>query len=167
MNAPASAVADRLTPLRLWWGSIAARERRALWLAAGLVGLALTWLVAVQPAWRTLRTVPAERATLESQLQAMHQLAAEAAELRAAPPISVEQSTAALQAASERLGERGRLSLQGDRAVLTLNGVGTAALGEWLSEVRAGARARPLEASLTRGAQGYSGNIVVAIGGTR
>ena len=36
----------------------------------------------------------------------------------------------------------------------------------WLAEVRSGARARPVEANLTRGAEGYSGTIVVALPGT-
>jgi general secretion pathway protein M len=95
----------------------------------------------------------------------MKQLAAEAGELRATPPVNLEQSTAALKAASERLGDKARLSIQGDRAVLTLNGAGTAQLRGWLAEVRSGARARPVEATLSRGGSGYSGNIVVALGG--
>ena len=57
------------------------------------------------------------------------------------------------------------LALQGDRAVLTLNGVGTGALRDWLAEARTGARARPLEANLARAAQGYSGTLVVAFEG--
>jgi len=55
--------------------------------------------------------------------------------------------------------------VQGDRAVLTLSGVGTGALRDWLAEARSGARARPLEANLTRAAQGYSGTLVVVLGG--
>ena len=34
----------------------------------------------------------------------------------------------------------------------------------WLTEVRAGARARPVEANLTRGAEGFNGTLVVALG---
>jgi general secretion pathway protein M len=55
--------------------------------------------------------------------------------------------------------------MQGERALLTLNNVGTAALRDWLAEVRAGARARPIEANLTRSAQGYTGTLVVSVGG--
>jgi general secretion pathway protein M len=53
--------------------------------------------------------------------------------------------------------------LQGDRAVLTLKDVGTGALNDWLAEARSGARARPLEVTLSRVAQGYSGTLVVAL----
>ena len=119
-----------------------------------------------QPAWRTLARAPAEIDTLDAQLQSMQRLAAEAQELRAAPPVTPDQATAALKAATARLGDKARLALQGERAVLTLNGVGTGALRDWLAEARAGARARPLEANLTRASQGYSGTLVVGLGGT-
>ena len=64
-----------------------------------------------------------------------------------------------------RLGPHGRLVVQGDRAVLDVTGASSAELRSWLAEARSGARARPVEARLTRGAGGYSGSIVVSIGG--
>jgi general secretion pathway protein M len=127
----------------------------------------LLWLVAIQPAWRTLRDAPARIATLQGQQQEMRALASEARELRAAPALQLEQSTLALKAASDRLGTNGRLSLQGERAVLTLTGASSEQLREWLAEARSGARARPVEAQLSRSAQGYSGSIVLALGGAR
>jgi general secretion pathway protein M len=130
-----------------------------------VVGVALLWMLALQPAWRTVREAPARLDALDAQLQAMQRLAAETTELRAAPAVSTAQSGAALKAASDRLGAQGRLVLQGERAVLTLTGANTEQLRGWLAEARSGARARPVEASLTRGPNGYSGTIVVAIGG--
>ena len=59
----------------------------------------------------------------------------------------------------------GKLSLQGDRAVLTLNGAQGPDIAQWLAEARRGARARPVESRLTNGGDGYDGTIVVAIGG--
>ena len=47
----------------------------------------------------------------------------------------------------------------------TLQGVSTSQLRDWLAEARSGARARPVEARLARAAEGYSGTIVVALGG--
>lgn len=154
-----------LLPLRQWWAALSARDRRLLALAGGVLGLFITWTVAVQPAWRTLQAAPAQREVLDAQWQAMQRLAAEAKDLRGAPPVSVEQSSAALQAATARLGDKGRLALQGERAVLTLQGASTSQLRDWLAEARSGARARPVEARLTRAAQGYSGTVVVALGG--
>ncbi|BAL94140.1 type II secretion system protein GspM [Rubrivivax gelatinosus] len=157
--------AARLAPLKVWWARLAPRERVLVAAATTVVLLYLVFAVAVQPAWRTLNAAPAKLEALDTELQAMGRLAAEARELRAAPPVNAEQAAAALRAASERLGPQGKLSLQGERAVLTLDNAGTAELQAWLAEVRSGARARPVEATLTRGATGYSGTIVVALGG--
>lgn len=148
-----------------WWRSLAVREKRLLLAGATVLGLFLAWAVAVQPAWRTIVRANAERDLLETQWQTMQRLAEEAQQLRAAPRVSQPQAVAALEAATARLGPAGRLALQGDRAVLTLNGVGTGALSDWLAEARTGARARPMEANLARAAQGYSGTLVVAIEG--
>jgi general secretion pathway protein M len=95
----------------------------------------------------------------------MQRLATEATELRATPPVPLEQATAALQAATARLGDQAKLAMQGERAVLTLTGVGTSAFSAWLAEARAGARARPVEATLNRGPQGYNGTLVLSLGG--
>lgn len=160
---PAAVAAARLV-INTWWAGTAPRERRALQLAAAVLGLALVWGLAIQPAWRTLRTAPAQLDALDAELQTMQRLAAEARELRNQPPVNPAQSAEALKAATDHLGEAAKLSLQGDRAVLTLNGLGTEALRGWLAEVRSGARARPIEANLTRGANGYAGTIVVLLG---
>lgn len=151
--------------LQVWWRARAERERRLLLVAAGIVVAGLVWALAVQPAWRTIARAPIELDALDAQLQTMQRLAAEAQRLRAAPPVTPEQAGAALRAATERLGDKGKLVLQGQRAVLTLTGVSSGALRDWLAEARAGARARPLESSLSRAAQGYSGTLVLAIGG--
>jgi len=79
--------------------------------------------------------------------------------------VSTAQSSAALQAATGRLGDKGRLALQGERAVLTVQGASTSQLRDWLAEARSGARARPVEARLAQAAQGYTGTLVVALGG--
>ncbi len=163
-NTPGG-IAAALAPLRQWWRALPGRERRLLGVAGGVLGLALLWWLALAPALGTLRSAPAEIETAEAQLRAMQRLAAEVTELRSTPPVNSEQAAAALRAATERLGEQAKLSLQGDRAVLTLNGVATSQLRDWLAEARSGARARPVEASLLRSGNGFSGTLVVAIGG--
>ena len=147
-----------------WWSSLATRERRLVAWAGALLGLFLVWLVAVQPALQTLRSAPAEHDRLDLQLQSMQRLAAEVTSLRGTPPVSAEQAAAALKAATERLDDKARLTLQGERAVLTLNGLGSGALRDWLAEARSGARARPVEASLTRSANGFTGTLVLSLG---
>ncbi len=165
ISAAGSPLQQRLAPARTWWRSLPLRERRLVWVAAGVLGLYLLWTLALSPALKTLDGAPRALDALDAQLQSMQAMAAEAAELRAAPPINRQQATAALQAATDRLGTAGKLALQGDRAVLTLTNVATGALRDWLAEARSGARARPLEASLNRGPEGTSGSLVVAIGG--
>jgi general secretion pathway protein M len=166
MSADASAgnaALSALMPLRQWWRGLALRERRLLLLAVTVLLSFVLWVFAVQPAWRTLSTAPAQLDALDAQLQTMQRAASEANELRAAPPVNATQAAAALKLATDRLGDKGKLALQGDRAVLTLTEVGTVALSDWLAEARSGARARPVEATLNRGAQGFSGSLILSL----
>jgi general secretion pathway protein M len=165
MSELARNTTQALAPLRTWWRGLALRERRLLLLAAAVLLAFVLWLLAVQPALRTLGNAPTQQDALDTQLQSMQRLASEATQLRAAPPVNTAQAAAALKAATDRLGDKGKLVLQGDRAVLTLKEVGTGALSDWLAEARSGARARPIEATLSRVAQGYSGSLVVTLGG--
>ena len=157
------AIDSWLSPWRARWQALGARERRGLAVAAWVLGLFLLWALAIAPAWRTVRAAPAQLDRLDAQLQQMQRLASEARELRAIPALSSSQSIAALRAASEALGAAGRLQIAGDRATLTLSGVNGTQLRDWLAEARSAARTRPIEANLTRGPQGYSGSIVVAL----
>jgi general secretion pathway protein M len=151
-----TAVKSAAAPVQAWWRSLAERERRLVVVASAVLVVGVVWALLVQPAWRTLSRAPAELDRLETQLQTMQQLAAETQQLRAAPPITPDEASAALNAATARLG---------NRATLTLTGVGSGALRDWLTEARAGARAKPIEANLTRATQGYSGSLVLTVGG--
>jgi general secretion pathway protein M len=147
------------------WQALADREQLALQFVAWILALLMLWLIAIQPGLRTLRQAPAQLEALELQLQEMQALAAEARELRATPPVPVALAAQALQAASEHLGPAAKLSINGDRAVLSVNGVGAEPLQAWLGEVRSAARARPLEAKLQRSPNGYTGTIVLMLSG--
>ena len=102
-----------LAPLRAWWRTLPSRDRSLAVLGAAVLVAFLLWVLAVQPALQTLRRAPAELDMLDGQLQTMQRLAAEAAQLRATPPVNGEQAGAALKAATERLGDKARISLQG------------------------------------------------------
>lgn len=145
------------------WKQLAARERALVTAAAALLGLALLWWAGVQPARQTLLSAPARLEALDAQTMTMRKLAAEVRDLRQSAPPAAAQAAVALKAASERLGSAARLSVQGDRAVLTLEGVDPAALRSWLAEVRTGARARPVEAQLVQSGPGFSGTVTVVI----
>lgn len=146
------------------WQALGERERMALTVVAGLLGLLLAWSLLLAPALRTLKSTPAELERVELQLQRMQAQAHEARTLRAAPAVPPAQAQAALTASVEHLGPVARLNLAGERAVVTLNGVAPEVLQAWLGEVRSAARARPVEAQLTRGPKGFTGSIVLSLG---
>ena len=147
------------------WGAMPPRERMGLTLAGIAIGIAIVWMIGVAPALRTLREAPAQIDSLDLQLQAMQRMATEARDLRGAAPVPATQAALALKSATDRLGDKAKLAVMGDRATLTLSGVTGEALRAWLTEARSGARARPVEAQLTRGPQGYAGTLVVSLGG--
>ena len=148
-----------------WWQARSSRERQAVLLVALVLVLFVAWSLLVQPALRTVREAPAELDRLDAQYQQMQRIAAESGTLRAAPRVAPAQAAQALRAATDRLGDRGKLLQQGDRATLTLTGATPEALRGWLNEARSGARARPVEAQLQRGPAGYSGTLAVTLGG--
>jgi len=148
------------------WQARAPRERLAIAAMAFAVGVLLVWLIAVQPALRTLRETPLELDRLETQWQQIQLAALESATLRTASPVPPQQAAEALRAATERLGGKGRIALQGDRATLTFSAVPFEALRNWIGEARSAARARPIEAQLQKGASGYSGTITIVLSGT-
>lgn len=145
------------------WAAMARRERLMVRIAASVVLIGLGWMVLVQPALRTLRELPPRIEAVDAELQQMQRLAAESRELRSLPTVRPEQASAALQAATDRLGANAKLALQGERAVLSLNGVPGNALVAWLGEARSAARARPDEAQLSRGPSGYTGTVAVTL----
>jgi general secretion pathway protein M len=145
MNAPTS------TPLRARWQALAPREQTLVLAAAGLVGLALLWWVALAPALATLRTSPARHAELDAQLHRMQSLGAEAQQLQSAPRTARGDAAGALRTAlTQRLGNTAQLNMVGDRATVTLKGAPADGLAQWLAQARSNARAAPVEARLTR-----------------
>ncbi|MES2100346.1 MAG: type II secretion system protein GspM [Pseudomonadota bacterium] len=169
MNAGSMTSSPALASLRqqagTWWQARTPRERQAVVVVAIVVGLFVAWSLLVQPALRTVTQAPAQLDRLDAQYQQMQRIATESTVLRAAPRVAPAQAAQALKAATDRLGDRARLVLQGDRATLTLvTGVNPEALRAWLNEARSGARARPVEAQLQRGPLGYTGTMVVTLG---
>ena len=147
-----------------FWQSRAPREKQLIVVMAIAIVVLLVWWIGVQPALRTLRETPVEIDRLDQQMQQMQIAAGEMQALRAASPVPTEQATAALRAATERLGSGAKLLVQGGRATLNFSGVPAEGLRIWLGEARSAARARPLEAQMVKAASGYSGSIVVSVG---
>ena len=148
-----------------WWRALTVRDRRLATLGACALAVLAVWGLGIQPALRTLREAPAAIERLDAELQQMQLLAAESTRLRAAPPVAPAQAAAGLKAAVARLGDKARLVMQGERATVSVSGVDGAMLRSFIAESRSAARARPVEAQLVRGAKGYDGTLVFALGG--
>jgi len=146
------------------WRARAPRERIALAIAAAVLIVLMVWALLVAPALATLRGAPQQLESLEIQLQQVRAMAAEVRELRNMTPVAAAQSGLAIKAAAERHGDKVRLSLQTDRALMTLINISPEQLRALLVEVRSAARARLVEAQLNRVPAGYSGTLVFNVG---
>lgn len=159
-----SALTQTRDQLQARYARLDARERQMVLVIAAALGFLVVWLLLVRPAWTTLDTAPALRAQADAQLLQMQAIANEARQLRALPPVQQSVAEQVLKSATDELGGKAKLSVQGDRAILTVTGINGEDLRKWLIQARGGARARPIEASLTRAGDGYNGTLVVAIG---
>jgi len=154
---------DERGKLAATWAGLQPRERTMLRVAAALVLAALVWIAFVAPPLRVAREAPAQIDQLDAELQRLQRLAGEIPTLRATAPVTQAQAGAALKAATDRLGDKGKLMLLGDRATLTLTGASPPAFQAWLVEARSGARARPIDVQLNRGTAGLSGTVTVSL----
>jgi len=159
-----SAIADTREQLQVRYAKLDARERQMVVVIGAALGFLVVWLLLVRPAWTTLDAAPGLRAQADAQLLQMQAIANEARQLRALPPVQQAVAEQVLKSATDDLGGKAKLSVQGDRAILTVTGINGEELRKWLIQARGGARARPVEATLTRVGEGYNGTLVVAIG---
>lgn len=151
--------------LRAHWVALAPREQALVGGAAALVVLALLWWIALAPALATLRHADAQRRTLDAQLAQMQQLQAQARAMQAQPRLNHAEALRQLELAiHQQLGASARYSIAGDRVTVTLANTPAAVLAQWLTQVRANARAIPGEARLARNpAGGWDGSLVLAL----
>jgi len=146
------------------WAALAPRERVLVAAMGGALAFLIVWLIAVRPAWHTIETAPQLREQADLALMQMQALGNEAKQLRALPPVPQPQAEQVLKSATEQLGAKAKLAVQSEKATLTLTGASGEDIRQWLGQARGGARARPIEATLTRAGDGYNGTLVVAFG---
>ena len=151
-----------LTHLQARWQAVSSREQRLLLAALALVLGALLWWLALAPALTTLRAAESQRQRLDAQLQQMQRLQVQAQALQAQPRIAFEDARRLLDVSVKSLGPGAQLALVGERATLTLKGVSSDALAQWLAQVRLNVRTVPTEARLQRSAAGtWDGTLVL------
>ena len=149
------------TALRQHWAQSSAREKTLLRVGGALVAAALLWWVAINPALRTLRDTQVRGPALQAQMQTMLQLQARAQALQAQPKLPAADSKALLEAALPTLGTSARMTVNGERATVTLEGSSADALAQWLAQVRLNAHARPFEMHITQSQGLWSGRLVL------
>ena len=159
-----TAITDTRDQLLARYAKLDARERQMVVIIGLALGFLVVWLLLVRPAWQTLDDAPALREQADMQLLQMQAITNEAKQLRALPPVPPSVAEQVLKAATDSLGGKAKLAMQGDRAVLSLTGANGEDLRAWLLQARGGARARPIEANLVRAGDGYNGTLIVAIG---
>ena len=146
------------------WQALAPRERLALTVAFWVVGAAALWWVGIRQPLTEGQRAQQRLAGLLEQQAVMQRQAAEAQALKTTAALPPGQAEQALQAATARLAPRGRLQMQADRAVLTVDGASGPELQAWWAEARAGARAQVVELQLARSERGLSGTVTLQLG---
>ncbi|RYZ06214.1 MAG: type II secretion system protein M [Comamonadaceae bacterium] len=151
--------------LRNRWNGLAPREQTMVAGAAAVVLLALLWWIALGPALATLRSAEAQHRTLDTQLQQMQRLQAQARAMQAQPRQGHEEAMRQLELTiRQQLGVAARYTIAGDRVTVTLANAPAQAFAQWLAQVRSNARAIPGEARLTRNAAGgWDGTLVLTL----
>jgi general secretion pathway protein M len=154
-----------LSGLKLHWSQLAARERLLVAAATGLIAATLLWWLALAPALTVLRGADEQHRLLDTQLQRMRSLQAQAQALQSQPRQSPQEASRLLEATvREKLGLTARMSIAGERVTITLTGTPPEALGQWLAQARTNARVLPAEARLSRNATGmWDGTLVLAL----
>jgi general secretion pathway protein M len=149
MSTLSQRLAPLSAPLQAAWAQRNPREQQLLSLLGLLVCAAVLWLVALAPALQTMREAPARQASLDSQTQALRALQAEALSLKKPTAITRNEATRWLESSvAQTLGSGARISVQADRATLSLQATPAAELTRWLSQAREQALALPVQAQL-------------------
>jgi general secretion pathway protein M len=151
--------------LRARWEALAPREKIMVAGASAIVLVALVWLIAVQPALNVLRGSEAQHRALDAQVQQMMVLQQQARALQSQPKLAHDEALRLLELSlRQRLGASARLTVNGDRATVTLTGTAADALARWLTQARVDARALPSEARLSRNTSGlWEGTLVLSL----
>ncbi len=151
-----SAPAELLERGVRWWASLQVRERRVLGSGAVVLGLALVWMLAFEPAWVGRERLGRELPALRAQMAQMEGLAAEARRLSgqaSQASDSAPQLKAQLEQSIEAAGLKGSLaqiSVSGDLIDLRFKGVPFAAWLGWFDTALRETRLRALDLAVER-----------------
>jgi general secretion pathway protein M len=124
--------------MRQWWIGLARRERLAVIAASILIGAAVLYLAAIEPAWRTRARLAAELPRLRAEAVQVDALTAEAKKLRTRTraPESPAQTKAALAKllAEKQLPANALRDGDDQRLMISVRRVDATAFLAWLKD---------------------------------
>jgi general secretion pathway protein M len=166
MSAQMASLQAARDELRTKWQALAPRERQLVTAMLSVLALVLIVMLGVRPALKTLKETPAQLKEVNATLDDMRRMADEVKIMRQIPPVPQAQAEAMLRSATERLGPTARMRTEGDRAIINMGGISGSKIAEWLTEVRSGARVKPIEGNFQQTEPGmYSGTITLVFAG--
>jgi len=161
---------ERLKALQTRWDALSERERQLAAFAGTLVLVYLLWAMTIQPAWKTLREAPSQRAQAQALLDQLQAMAVQAQALQASagaqgatqePPrtmeAGVDDATRALLRGA--LGDSVRLDVQGRAVTVHFDGVSGEQVRQALQLLRSRLRAQLVDAELAPGEGGIRGRL--------
>ena len=144
------------------WLTLQPRERLGLQVSMALLGLYLLWTLALAPALATLSGPETQRKRLETQLQRMQALSAQASAIRSEARPAPKDWRQELKGSLSGLGQA-QLIESGGTLQVQLQACDAQALGRWLAELAPRWRLHISQASLRTDAQGlWQGQITLA-----
>lgn len=139
------------------WRAMQPRERVMVALAVGVVALAALWWLGLQPAWKTYKSYPTQRAALERQVQQMQDMRQQALQLQGLMAGAANQGgnsaagAASVQSSAQTmLGPGTQANVQGDSVTVRFQNVAPGALAQWLRQTREHTRGQAVQLQMTR-----------------
>lgn len=148
------------------WQQLTRRDKKMVLSAASALVLVFVWWTLVATPLQVLRQADKQQRDLDTQLQAVQSLKAQAESLKAQPAMKREAAVAMLQSSVKPYGASAQLEVVGERFTLTLRALPADALAQWLALARTSARALPVEARLFRSAgaiPSWDGTLVLTL----
>ncbi len=153
--------------LQAKWQLLHQGDKARLLLVATVLALIFVWWALVATPLRILNQADIQQRNLDTQLQTVQNLKAQAQILKVQPTIKRDAALAMLQSSIKPYGASAQLDVVGERVTVTLRALPADALAQWLSLARINARALPLEARLLRAANAttpaWDGSLVLSL----
>lgn len=148
--------------LGAWWNDVPAQTRLIGGLGVGAVVVVALIVFMLVPSIKTLRYAAVDQQALDTQVDLMRNLSGQAQAIKSQPKPSSDEARKFIEnSVKQRLASTGQVSFAGERATVSLNNARAEAVSAWLTDTRTNGRLLPVEAKLTRGEAGWTGQVVL------